>query len=440
MHLHSVMKKLVPKHPRTDEFVAQGLYAVNSFKELEAKISALETKDERGAAFEVFAEAFFVSQEHVDPAHYRPQGKIPLSLQEHLGLPRNDFGVDSVYLNPAGGYNACQCKFRSGRPTLTYEELAHLLASAKDEKFQNKVVFTNCEEVVPVLRDRVVLFRGSRLDQLTPDNLQVINDWLSQRPPTPVKKQPRPDQAEALTKINEELQTADRAQSIQFCGTGKSLVSLWLMESRSPATTLVLVPTLALLAQIRSDWIQDRKSKFGYMCVCSDPYVDEGDTFSRADCDFEVSTSSDKVRQFLDCPSEFPKVVFCTYQSTHVIAGAGRHVWDLGIFDEAHKTAGRQGRSFSAALSDDNVPIRKRVFFTATPRHCNPLRKDAEGDAAVLYSMDDQAQYGKVAYSLVAVKPSSWESSAITKSSSPSLPLPRSTIGCFGTVRFQSSP
>jgi hypothetical protein len=56
-------KKLVPKHPRTDEFVAQGLYAVNSFKELETKISALESKDERGAAFEVFAEAFLVTQE-----------------------------------------------------------------------------------------------------------------------------------------------------------------------------------------------------------------------------------------------------------------------------------------------------------------------------------------------------------------------------------------
>ena len=63
------MKKLVPKHPRTHEFVAQGLYAVNSFKELEAKISALESKDERGAAFEVFAEAFLVTHEGIDPNH-----------------------------------------------------------------------------------------------------------------------------------------------------------------------------------------------------------------------------------------------------------------------------------------------------------------------------------------------------------------------------------
>jgi predicted helicase len=395
------MKKLVPKHPRTDEFVAQSLYAVSSFKELEAKISALESKDERGAAFEVFAEAFLVTQESIDPNHYWPQGKIPLLVQEKLGLPRNDFGIDSVYLNQTQQYDACQCKFRTGRPTLGWEELATFVALASSDKFQNKVLFTNCEDVVPILRDRVVLIRGSRLDQLTPDNLQVINDWLSQRPPTPVKKQPRPDQAEALDKINAELQIADRAQSIQFCATGKSLVSLWLMESRSPDTTLVFVPSLALLSQIRNDWIIDRKKDFLHLCVCSDPRVEdnEGD-ISLADCDFPVSTSADEVRRFLDFPTTLPKVVFCTYQSTHVIVNAGRHVWDLGIFDEAHKTAGRQRRTFSSALDDGNVPIKKRVFFTATPRHCNPLRKDAEGEAEVLYSMDDEAQYGKVAYSL----------------------------------------
>jgi hypothetical protein len=46
------------------------------------------------------------------------------------------------------------------------------------------------------------------------------------------------------------------------------------------------------------------------------------------------------------------------------------------------------------------VPIKKRVFLTATPRHCNPLQKDDQREAEVLYSMDDEAQYGKVAYSL----------------------------------------
>jgi predicted helicase len=138
MHLHSIMKKLVPKHSRTDEFVAQGLYAVNSFKELEAKISALESKDERGAAFEVFAEAFLVTQESIDPNHYWPQGKIPLLVQENLRLPRNDFGIDSVYLNQTQQYDACQCKFRTGQPTLGWEELATFVALASSDNFRTK--------------------------------------------------------------------------------------------------------------------------------------------------------------------------------------------------------------------------------------------------------------------------------------------------------------
>ena len=295
--------------------------------------------------------------------NYWPQGKIPLLVQENLGVPGNDFGIDSVYLNQTQQYDACQCKFRTGRPTLCYERLSTFTSTASFTKCKNKVLITNCEEVVPYLRDKVVLIRGSRLDQLTPNDLQVINDWLSQRPPTPVKRQPRPDQREAIDKINAELQIADRVQSIQFCGTGKSLVSLWLMESRSPDTTLVFVPSLALLSQIRNDWIIDRKKDFLHLCVCSDPRVegDESDSFSVADCDFPVWTSADEVRRFLDFPTTLPKVVFCTYQSTHVIANAGRHVWDFGIFDEAHKTAGRQGRAFSAVLDDGNVPFDQRA-------------------------------------------------------------------------------
>ena len=67
------MEKLVPKHPRTAQFVAEGLYAVNSFKELEAKISALESEGKRGAAWEVWAEGFFVTQQQIDSHHYWPQ-------------------------------------------------------------------------------------------------------------------------------------------------------------------------------------------------------------------------------------------------------------------------------------------------------------------------------------------------------------------------------
>src|ERR1017187_7907766 len=60
-----------------------------------------------------------------------------------------------------------------------------------------------------------------------------------------------------------------------------------------------------------------------------------------------------------------------TYQSASVVGAAMQpgEAFDLAVFDEAHKTAGREGRNFAFALDDKNLPMRKRLFLTATPRH-----------------------------------------------------------------------
>jgi predicted helicase len=71
----------------------------------------------------------------------------------------------------------------------------------------------------------------------------------------------------------------------------------------------------------------------------------------------------------------------------------------LRFFDEAHKTAGSKATTFAAALSDKNIPIKKRLFFTATPRHYNVNQRDDEGDFKFV-SMDDEAVYGPRAHTL----------------------------------------
>jgi predicted helicase len=53
-----------------------------------------------------------------------------------------------------------------------------------------------------------------------------------------------------------------------------------------------------------------------------------------------------------------------------------------------------KGRNFALALDDKNLPIRKRLFLTATPRHYNPHDRDREGEARLLFSMDNPAVYG----------------------------------------------
>ena len=74
--------------------------------------------------------------------------------------------------------------------------------------------------------------------------------------------------------------------------------------------------------------------------------------------------------------------------------------FDLGVFDEAHKTAGREGAKFGFALEDRNLPIAKRVFLTATPRHYDVRKKDKEGEKALVYSMDEPRTYGPMVHTL----------------------------------------
>ena len=74
--------------------------------------------------------------------------------------------------------------------------------------------------------------------------------------------------------------------------------------------------------------------------------------------------------------------------------------FDLALFDEAHKTAGREGVHFGFALADKNLPVRKRLFLTATPRHYDVRQRDREGGARLVYSMDAPEIYGPVAHQI----------------------------------------
>ena len=70
-----------------------------------------------------------------------------------------------------------------------------------------------------------------------------------------------------------------------------------------------------------------------------------------------VSTDASGVERFLQHEPHGVKVVFSTYHSAHVVAEgmAKFDAFDIGIFDEAHKTAGREGSKFAFALSDGNI-------------------------------------------------------------------------------------
>ena len=118
---------------------------------------------------------------------------------------------------------------------------------------------------------------------------------------------------------------------------------------------------------------------------------------------FPVDTDPAVVRRFLERPStDSVRVVFSTYHLSHVVAEGSRGLppFDVGIFDEAHKTTVKSGARFALALDDAKLAIRKRLFFTATPRQVNIRgKRDSDDDFAVV-SMDDPAVYGPRSHTL----------------------------------------
>src|SRR5450755_1690777 len=224
------------RHPKATCFVQRHLFAgLASFAELEQKIAALPDEQSRGAAFEVFAEAYLATQRKHDAAQVWPHGSVPLDILKNLGLSQQDRGVDGVLQTLLGQFNAYQIKFRTGRPSLTWRELSTFFGLTDSPRIYNRIVFTNCDAFPDDLKDRRGFFciRGSDLDRLEADDFRAIEAWLADAIFIAPKKSPDKDhihQAEALDALVSALQTQRRVSAIMACGTGKTLVALWVAE------------------------------------------------------------------------------------------------------------------------------------------------------------------------------------------------------------------
>jgi len=94
------------RHLKTQLFINQKLFEnLNGFKELESRISALPTKQERGDAFEVFAEAYLATQAIAQAKQVFPYDVIPLPIRTKLALDtERDMGVDGVLETRLGDF------------------------------------------------------------------------------------------------------------------------------------------------------------------------------------------------------------------------------------------------------------------------------------------------------------------------------------------------
>jgi superfamily II DNA or RNA helicase/uncharacterized protein (DUF2384 family) len=396
-----------PKHPKAGLYLQRKLFdGIAKFIDLEQRIADFPTKQERGDAFEVFVEAYLSTQPYYQAKTVWPFTALPLTIKDRFALGQSDVGIDGVFETHLGDYHAYQAKFRTDRPSLTWEELSTFMGLT--DQIAERVVITNCDELSTVLSDRRGFYaiRGTDLDRLQPEDFEAIRNWLAGAIVEHTRKTPLPRQQDALDAIVKTLTEHDRAIVLMPCGTGKTLVALWAAEQLGGKKILVLVPSLALISQTLHAWLKETRWQHpSFLCVCSDPTVTsraDALVLHQADVDFPVTTECEAVRTFLERQTKGVKVIFSTYQSARVVAaGMGKtERFDFGIFDEAHTTAGREGAQFGFALKDANLPISKRLFMTATPRHYDVRKRDKEGEARLVYSMDVPEAYGPVAYRL----------------------------------------
>ena len=234
-----------------------------------------------------------------------------------------------------------------------------------------------------------------------PDDLGAISAAKRRKPPTP-----EPYQKDAIRDVVSGLAEANRGQLIMACGTGKTFITLWIKERLSAESTLVLLPSLNLLAQTLREWTFAAAMPFDVLCVCSDATVgkisDEA-VQSVLDIPFPVTTNVGEVQTFLSQGGD--NVVFSTYQSSDVIAEAQNDSsvvdFDLVVADEAHRCAGKAGSIFATVLDQEKIRSKKRLFATATPRtYSTGVKKQAEGRGVEIMSMDDESAFGKPLYTL----------------------------------------
>lgn len=230
-----------------------------------------------------------------------------------------------------------------------------------------------------------------------------------------------------------------RGKIILPCGTGKTRISLRIVEELTPdgSLSIVLCPSIALVAQIRREYLQNTERDIRALAVCSDQTAGyapqkegirntaEDPTFdnsyvSASEVKGKVTTDAEEIAKWIKqgIGNNSLNVLFGTYQSGHRVAEALRSAGvkvKVLIADEAHRTAGlrrkwkkktgqtsdeeRRIRDFTLCHDNDAFPATYRVYQTATPRiyDTRRTRSVAESDWLVR-SMDDETVFGVELY------------------------------------------
>jgi len=362
---------------------------VNSWRDLHSVLQT-KTEKEKGDCFELLTKYALrlIPKYKSQLKNVWLNDELPTHKREYLNQAIVDIGTDIIAQTNSGEYWAIQCKYHGDEDrSLTHTELSTFLSDAfvRSKHFSFGLVCSNANRYSKYYADveRISFACNEFYSTLDRDFFENIRkDLLGQKLKDPKPFKPFPHQKRAIKNgvkhfINE---GNERGKLIFPCGSGKSLAGYWITQKFDAKTVLVCVPSLALIKQTLDTWLRESvatKTDIDWICVCSDQSIGKSDDVAVYTKDLGVPVTTDiaKISEWLKEGSG-KKVVFTTYQSGDVISTASKQsktIFDLAIFDEAHKTVGRKDKLFSRLLFEENINIRRRLFMTATERRYKGL-------------------------------------------------------------------
>jgi len=354
-----------------------------------------------------------------------------------------DVGIDLVARTELGEYWAIQCKCYKEDATISKSDVDTFLSTSSKTfmcpythtriGFSNRLWISttnnwgkNAEEAIanqtiPVSRINLYDLEISPVDWDVLYNGQEGTIALSKEHKTPMDHQLRAISAAKTYYIDEKH---DRGKLVMACGTGKTYTSLRIVEDLLDQKGLILflVPSISLLGQTLNEWSFDARKKIKSVCICSDATasrnrnaLNDNDDIQHTMVDLALPANTNPKMISLQLRTyrkhDGLVVVFSTYQSIDAVYEAQQQVlkdtngefgkFDFIICDEAHRTTGARVKGqddsdFSKIHKADYILGKRRLYMTATPKvYSDSLKAKAVEDDFVLYSMDNEAWYGK---------------------------------------------
>lgn len=374
------------------------------------------TKFEKGLLFEILT--YQVLKNHYKYSSLLKnvwllrENNVPFEVKKYLNLTNSDEGIDIVAETFKGEFWAIQCKFKSKNSPPTVKELSTFtnLSYNYCKNFSYAILFHTGDRGVRkkhLLGDKYLEIGLEFWHEIKDNEWEYIvkNGILNEKIKFN-KRSPRSHQSDAIqASIKYFIKEKNkRGKLIMPCGTGKSLTAFWIADALNSKSTIIAVPSLALIKQALEDWIKEiviskKNGLPDWLCICSDQSTTKLDDSFVVDTNtlgIPTTTNENDIVKFLNLKSPFGKIIFTTYQSADKLALATKILkfkFDLAILDEAHKTVGSEEKSFSGLLKDDFINISKRIFMTATERI-------VKGSDEKIISMDNETIFGKRFYQL----------------------------------------